>query len=245
MLIPNKPLSYHLILSILFAFTIEFSQIYQADWINEIRNTKLGGLVLGYGFKVSDLIAYSVGVAFGFFINKRLIKKSNHKDQIINYFGEYKMFKKLIILLTLITVSGCATRNTPIDPSTFQSFEDNSFFELSEPLMYSEVRGLGFTWEQGLKAGVYKPKFQDDKGYYFVGPEKALCQGNPKCGEFVTNGGIWVSKKSKSDIRLFLIHELSDYQRKNAGLLVAMDDGKYFVFDKNAEFSKVLAKVKK
>ncbi|TLU61335.1 DUF2809 domain-containing protein [Thalassotalea litorea] len=52
-----------------FAFLIEISQIYQAPWINELRHTSLGALVLGFGFKWSDLIAYTLGIALGAFLN--------------------------------------------------------------------------------------------------------------------------------------------------------------------------------
>ncbi|AZB44626.1 DUF2809 domain-containing protein [Bacillus sp. FJAT-42376] len=41
----------------------ECSQLYQASWINELRNTGLGGLVLGYGFLWTDLAAYALGIA--------------------------------------------------------------------------------------------------------------------------------------------------------------------------------------
>ena len=47
------------------AFSIEVSELYQADWINRIRHTTLGGLVLGYGFKWSDLVCYTTGIAMG------------------------------------------------------------------------------------------------------------------------------------------------------------------------------------
>lgn len=36
--------------SLLFAFLIESSQLYQAPWLNALRATRLGGLILGYGF---------------------------------------------------------------------------------------------------------------------------------------------------------------------------------------------------
>nr|WP_256760680.1 DUF2809 domain-containing protein [Cohnella sp. WQ 127256] len=49
--------------SLIFCYGIEFSQLYQADWINGIRNTFLGGLVLGKGFVMVDLIRYLVGIA--------------------------------------------------------------------------------------------------------------------------------------------------------------------------------------
>ena len=47
------------------AFSVEFSQLYHAPWIDSIRQTTLGGLVLGSGFLGSDLICYSVGIAVG------------------------------------------------------------------------------------------------------------------------------------------------------------------------------------
>jgi len=48
-----------------FCFLIELSQIYHAEWIDRIRSTTLGGLVLGYGFLWGDLVAYSIGIGFG------------------------------------------------------------------------------------------------------------------------------------------------------------------------------------
>jgi hypothetical protein len=49
--------------SVSFSFAIEFSQLYQAEWINSLRATRLGGLVLGYGFLWTDLLCYAAGVA--------------------------------------------------------------------------------------------------------------------------------------------------------------------------------------
>lgn len=48
-----------------FALLIELSQLYQADWLNALRHTRLGGLILGFGFLWSDLLCYAVGVACG------------------------------------------------------------------------------------------------------------------------------------------------------------------------------------
>lgn len=53
-----------------FSYMIEFSQLYQADWINNLRHTMLGGLVLGFGFLWSDLVCYTVGVLAGVGIEK-------------------------------------------------------------------------------------------------------------------------------------------------------------------------------
>ncbi|MDZ5609426.1 DUF2809 domain-containing protein [Bacillus pseudomycoides] len=64
------------LLSLLFCYGIEMSQLYHAEWIDNIRATTLGGLVLGYGFLWSDLLAYTIGVSIGmlceFVFQKRL-----------------------------------------------------------------------------------------------------------------------------------------------------------------------------
>ena len=54
-------------ISLMFCYGIEVSQLYHAEWIDSIRATTLGGLVLGYGFLWSDLVAYTIGVGVGFF----------------------------------------------------------------------------------------------------------------------------------------------------------------------------------
>jgi Protein of unknown function (DUF2809) len=48
-----------------FAWGIEFSQLYHAPWLNQIRGTLAGRLVLGSTFNAPDLLAYVVGVLFG------------------------------------------------------------------------------------------------------------------------------------------------------------------------------------
>lgn len=57
------------LMSLAFSYVIEFSQIYQGQWINEIRATTLGALVLGKGFLISDLICYTVGIIIGVMID--------------------------------------------------------------------------------------------------------------------------------------------------------------------------------
>lgn len=64
------------LIAIIFSFVIEFSQIYQAQWINNIRATLIGSLILGHGFLWSDLVCYTIGILIGCFIDKlALIKK--------------------------------------------------------------------------------------------------------------------------------------------------------------------------
>ena len=55
------------------AFVVEISQLYRAPWIDAVRNTRLGGLVLGQGFLWSDLPCYAAGVAIGAVIERRIV----------------------------------------------------------------------------------------------------------------------------------------------------------------------------
>jgi hypothetical protein len=47
------------------SFVVEFSQLYQAPWINAVRGTTPGHLILGSTFSWGDLIAYTAGVSVG------------------------------------------------------------------------------------------------------------------------------------------------------------------------------------
>jgi hypothetical protein len=56
-----------------FAFSciIEFSQLYHAPWIDSLRATRPGALVLGSVFNWPDFPAYAGGIAVGFLLLKR------------------------------------------------------------------------------------------------------------------------------------------------------------------------------
>ena len=45
------------------AYADEFTQIYQGDWIDAIRKTQIGHLILGTAFSWFDMLAYTVGVS--------------------------------------------------------------------------------------------------------------------------------------------------------------------------------------
>lgn len=47
------------------AYAVEFSQLYQASWINAIRATTVGHWVLGSAFHWQDLVAYPIGILLG------------------------------------------------------------------------------------------------------------------------------------------------------------------------------------
>jgi hypothetical protein len=52
-------------LALTFAWAIEFSQLYHAPWIDAIRATLPGRLVLGSTFNWPDLPAYALGIGLG------------------------------------------------------------------------------------------------------------------------------------------------------------------------------------
>ena len=64
-LMPGLRLSYRAGMAVAFAFFIEVSQRYHAPWIDALRDTTLGGLVLGFGFLWSDLLCYGAGIGIG------------------------------------------------------------------------------------------------------------------------------------------------------------------------------------
>jgi Protein of unknown function (DUF2809) len=47
------------------AFAVEFSQLCEAAWLNRIRSTRAGALVLGKGWVATDLLCYAAGVGIG------------------------------------------------------------------------------------------------------------------------------------------------------------------------------------
>jgi hypothetical protein len=75
-LLISKSIKFIVIASLLFCYAIEFSQLYQAPWINNIRHTVIGALILGEGFLWGDMLSYTVGVAIGILVEKYMIKRS-------------------------------------------------------------------------------------------------------------------------------------------------------------------------
>jgi hypothetical protein len=63
------------ICSLIFCYAIEFSQLYKAPWIDSLRLTLFGRLVLGSVFNWGDLLSYTAGIILGiitnWFINKK------------------------------------------------------------------------------------------------------------------------------------------------------------------------------
>jgi hypothetical protein len=73
LIFPRYEIKHLFILALSFSFFIESSQFLQYDWLNSIRSTTIGALVLGHGFLFSDLICYGVGVSFATILDRQLI----------------------------------------------------------------------------------------------------------------------------------------------------------------------------
>lgn len=62
---PAVPTSRAALFALLVSFAVEFSQLYHVRWLDDIRATTAGHLILGAGFAGADLAAYGAGVALG------------------------------------------------------------------------------------------------------------------------------------------------------------------------------------
>lgn len=69
-LFPNQRIITSSLLTLLFCFSIEFSQLYKAIWLVNLRSTLLGHYILGQGFLFTDLICYIMGAILASWIDK-------------------------------------------------------------------------------------------------------------------------------------------------------------------------------
>ena len=53
-------------------YAVEASQLYDAPWIDAVRRTRAGGLLLGHGFLWSDVACYTIGAVAGMAIDSAL-----------------------------------------------------------------------------------------------------------------------------------------------------------------------------
>ena len=65
LVLPRAPTWRVAVLALLVSLVVEVSQLSKAPWLESIRRTTIGGLVLGYDFVWSDLACYTVGVGLG------------------------------------------------------------------------------------------------------------------------------------------------------------------------------------
>jgi len=73
----EKKTKFVALISLLFCFGIEFSQLYKAPWIDNLRHTLFGRLVLGETFLWGDLLSYTFGIIIGVLLEAMLSKNKS------------------------------------------------------------------------------------------------------------------------------------------------------------------------
>lgn len=63
------------VVSIIICYAIEFSQLYKAEWINNLRHTFFGRMVLGETFLWGDLVSYTAGILIGVVIDRLALRR--------------------------------------------------------------------------------------------------------------------------------------------------------------------------
>jgi len=63
------------IVSLLFTYSIEVSELFHPAWLDYLRSIKLFALILGFTFLWSDIVAYTLGISTGALIEWFLLRK--------------------------------------------------------------------------------------------------------------------------------------------------------------------------
>lgn len=68
------------LLSLLICYSIEFLQLYQGEWMIELRKTLFGRYVIGQGFLWEDILAYTFGIITVFVFEKIILNYFSQKS---------------------------------------------------------------------------------------------------------------------------------------------------------------------
>ncbi|MNU14528.1 hypothetical protein D3C71_26390 [compost metagenome] len=71
----RKPLPATLLIALCWCYAVEFLQLVQQPWLNHIRHTLPGRLILDQGFLWSDLVAYTTGIIVAYLIDRLILNK--------------------------------------------------------------------------------------------------------------------------------------------------------------------------
>jgi len=63
-----------------FSLVIETSQLYHAPWIDALRATRPGALVLGFGFLWSDVACYAIGVGLASLMDRAIVRRRTSRS---------------------------------------------------------------------------------------------------------------------------------------------------------------------
>ena len=74
----KRSFSFRFWLTCLIALIDEFSQFYHAPWIDKLRNTTIGALVLGSTFIWTDLLCYLAGAVLAVIVDYSFIRTKDY-----------------------------------------------------------------------------------------------------------------------------------------------------------------------
>ncbi|WP_217902316.1 DUF2809 domain-containing protein [Siphonobacter sp. BAB-5385] len=80
LLIPEARTFRLALVALLISYAVEFSQLWQASWLVQLRSTLPGKLLLGQGFLYTDLIAYTLGITGVVFVKQYLFTGSKESS---------------------------------------------------------------------------------------------------------------------------------------------------------------------
>jgi hypothetical protein len=69
------------VVTLVFTYFIEISQLFHPNWLEYLRSIKLFALVLGYSFLWSDIAAYTFGIATGALLEYSLLRNNQKLSQ--------------------------------------------------------------------------------------------------------------------------------------------------------------------
>ncbi|MFC9711360.1 DUF2809 domain-containing protein [Paenibacillus sp. NPDC056933] len=70
----NRSRELAMMVSLVFSWAVECSQMIQTPGLNEVRSTVLGALILGHGFLAMDLLRYAVGILCVYGIDRYFLR---------------------------------------------------------------------------------------------------------------------------------------------------------------------------
>ena len=72
---PEKSVLSRVLITLVISTFIELSQLFHSGWIDAIRNTTIGGLILGYGFHWADILCYFTGAILAVAVETLIIDR--------------------------------------------------------------------------------------------------------------------------------------------------------------------------
>jgi len=75
LILHNMSTSKVAIVTLLFTYIIEVSELFHPPWLDYLRSIKLFALILGFTFLWSDIVAYTLGISTGALIEWFLLRK--------------------------------------------------------------------------------------------------------------------------------------------------------------------------